>query len=57
MANKIRGTQTIDFDSEKHIKGPFCWCNPNYREEDDTYYHKTSFHHGQNVHSDKDIRA
>ena len=28
MAIRTRGIKLIDFDTEKHEKGAFCWCYP-----------------------------
>jgi len=57
MSRKLRFLEVIDFDTEKHIKGPFCWCHPEYSEKENTYFHLLRFDKDSTIKFDKDYHA
>jgi hypothetical protein len=58
VARRLRFLQKIDFsDTRGHVRGPLCWCRPEYSEKDHAYYHNLRFDEGANMKHDREFKA
>jgi len=58
MSSKSRDNKIIVFDTEHHITGDICWCNPIYDERIDFFLHPLKFDKGTTISTtDREFRA
>lgn len=45
MAKRL-WVEQIDLDGERHERGEFCWCRPDFDRQDGIYWHNLRFENG-----------